>query len=67
MELKMYINNNLVDSLPVSIKQAFNTRFLEHIKHDLEKKHKNLIEQKSKPLYFIGHLPSIMEREKINQ
>ncbi|GAC1418526.1 MAG: hypothetical protein NVS1B13_15650 [Flavisolibacter sp.] len=64
MELKMYINNNLVDSLPVSIKQAFNTRFLEHIKHDLEEKHKNLIEQKSKPLYFIGHLPSIMERKK---
>ena len=65
MELKMFIGNNLIDSVPVSFSQIRKPGFLEGLTGKLKLKHEELIQAASEtPLYFIEHVPSAMNIKK---
>jgi hypothetical protein len=65
MELKMFIGNNLIESVPVSFAQIRKPGFLETLTGKLKAKHEELIQTASEtPLYFIEHVPSAMNIKK---
>jgi hypothetical protein len=65
MEFKMFIGNNLIDSVPVSFSQIRKPGFLEGLTHKLKKKHEDLIQATTEtPLYYIEHVPSAMNHKK---
>jgi hypothetical protein len=65
MELKMFIGNSLIDSVPVSFSQIRKPGFLEGLTARLKEKHDVLIQAaRESPLYFIEHVPSSMNLHK---
>ncbi|MFL5788073.1 MAG: hypothetical protein ACJ748_08470 [Flavisolibacter sp.] len=54
MELKMYLANRLVDSIPIKISTVVLPGYLGHLKRKLERKHTELIKSSGiEPEYFV--------------
>jgi hypothetical protein len=59
MELKMFIGENLVDSLPVSRTQLVIPGFIRTLKNELEERNAEIIDlTEETPCFFIDTIPS---------
>lgn len=67
MEFKMFVGNNLIDSVPVSITQIRKQGFMEGLIAMLCEKHIHLLETSvENPCYYIDHVPSAMNDRRKN-
>jgi hypothetical protein len=65
MDLKMLIENKLIDSMPVSFKKLGEPGYLEGLKKMLEEKHSALLQSAtSKAVYYVDTVPSSMNPKK---
>ena len=63
MELKMELDQKLIDSVSISFEKILIPGYLENIKMELESKHEALIkEAKTHPLFYVDHVPSSMNK-----
>ena len=61
MELKMELDNHLIDSISVSLQKIAIPGYLEVLKQEMEEKHAVLIkEAPSAPVFYVDHVPSSM-------
>lgn len=59
MELNMYLDDKLIDAIPVQLEQICIPGFLEGLKKQLEEKHQDLLASTSaKAVFFVDHVPS---------
>ena len=63
MELKMELDQKLIDSVSISFEKILIPGYLENIKMELEDKHAVLIkEAKTPPIFYVDHVPSSMNK-----
>ena len=68
MELKMFIGTNFIDALPVSFSKITLKGYLEDLCGKLAEKHMDKIEAASEqPLFYIDHVPSSMNFDKLKK
>lgn len=61
MELKMFIGNSLIDSIPVIFSKITQPGYLEQLREKLEEKHADkLASGNGNPVFYIDHVPSSM-------
>ena len=64
MELKMELDQKLIDTVSISFEKILIPGYLENIKMELEEKHAVLIkEAKTRPLFYVDHVPSSMNNK----
>jgi hypothetical protein len=68
MKLRMFIANNLIDSLPVDFKKLPEPGYIDGLKARLEEKHASLLKETTESVqFFIEHVPSSMGRSMNGQ
>ena len=61
MELKMELDNHLIDSITVSLQKITIPGYLEGLKQEMEEKHADLLKDStSTPVFYVDHVPSSM-------
>lgn len=61
MELKLFINNSFIDSVPVNFERLKDAEYIAILRAELEEKNEDvLVVQKGKPVFFIDNVPSSM-------
>ena len=61
MELKMFIGNSLIDSIPVLFSKITQPGYLEQLREKLEEKHADqLATGNGTPVFYIDRVPSSM-------
>jgi len=63
MELKMELDQKLIDCVSISFEKILIPGYLENIKMELEDKHAGLIkEATTPPIFYVDHVPSSMNK-----
>jgi hypothetical protein len=61
MELKMELDNHLIDSISVSLQKITIPGYLEGLKQEMEEKHADVIKDTTaSPIFYVDHVPSSM-------
>ena len=61
MELKMFIGDHCIDTIPINISKLNLPGYIQYLKTELEEKHKDILDlNEEDPKFFIDTVPSGM-------
>ncbi len=64
MELKMFIQDQLIDAIPINPMKLGSPAYLYKLQMELEDRNENIIDLTNRePEFFLDHVPSLVNRE----